>query len=188
MEIIISLLLFSIGILIYSQPAHDNDWGSAPYTDETIAGEVAAVIAALPLVGLFVARERAARPALVASALTFLLVQCIKVAFGVPRPDYEARLETGNPDIIQDGLKSFPSGHVAMVSCSMAALTLVAAMRLPAGPLYMLLSITPQVVVIFIAATRVWDHRHYVIDVAAGYAMGACLCMLCFNWASALRE
>jgi len=80
-----------------------------------------------------------------------------------------------NPDSVTDAIKSFPSGH-AQISCFAAAFTIVYLyVRLDTRNSYLLrywLQLVLVVMAIYSCQSRVSDHRHHVMDVVVGGAIG----------------
>jgi len=80
-----------------------------------------------------------------------------------------------DPDSVTDAIKSFPSGH-AQISCFAAAFTIVyLSVRLDMRNSYLLrywLQLVLVVMAIYSCQSRVSDHRHHVMDVVVGGAIG----------------
>lgn len=83
-----------------------------------------------------------------------------------------------DPDSVYDAIKSFPSGH-AQVSCFAAAFTIVYLQdRLRTQNTFLLrywLELVLVVMALFSSTSRVADHRHHVLDVVVGGAIGIIL-------------
>lgn len=130
---------------------------------------------------------------------TQLLVTVIlKNICGLPRPDFLARCQPdillvpsiqpfqlldvsicANPNfgLIQEGLRSFPSGHLSTVFCSMVISSLNIAGKLQVFDkrgisFKVLLAIFPIMIALFVSCTRVSDNRHYLRDVFGGSVIG----------------
>ena len=125
---------------------------------------------------------------------TLLLTDTIKNAVGRPRPDLLARCkpestapahglvssevctETGH-HVLQDGFRSFPSGHSSFSFAGLGYLSLFLAGQtrvFSAGtdPLRGLIAMLPMVGALLIAISRCEDYRHDVFDVCVGSILG----------------
>jgi len=139
---------------------------------------------------------------LVFLTLNLFLNMVIKIMTAVPRPHFLATCQPrwgkvncsaygGNvdidlsylcqgyeddPDSAYDSIKSFPSGH-AQLSCFAAAFNIVYLhRRLDTKNTFLLkhwLQLVLVVMAIFSSTSRVADHRHHVMDVVVGGAIGA---------------
>ena len=128
-----------------------------------------------------------------------LLVVIIKNIAAVPRPDFLTRCQPDystipvlgslynvdfcqNPDesLINDGFKSFPSGHSSTVFASQTFLVLFLIGKIKmSGSSYfswkLVLSIMyPLIISCKVSFSRVSDHRHRVRDVLVGDLIGVC--------------
>ncbi|GAV29720.1 hypothetical protein PMKS-003222 [Pichia membranifaciens] len=128
-----------------------------------------------------------------------LLVVIIKNIAAVPRPDFLTRCQPDyltipvsgslytvdfcqNPDesLINDGFKSFPSGHSSTVFASQTFLVLFLIGKIKmSGSSYfswkLVLSIMYPLIISFkVSFSRVSDHRHRVRDVLMGDLIGIC--------------
>lgn len=130
--------------------------------------------------------------AFAAASLCFLLTNSLKLLCGRPRPSFAARCwpggqapaglpgvpacAAGDPKLVREGRKSFPSGHSSMstVGCAYAAAMLLS--RLPKGPrggvARLCAALSPLLLALFVGVTRVTDYWHWPSDVAAGGAIG----------------
>lgn len=122
---------------------------------------------------------------------TMLVVDILKFAVAEKRPDYQARLKTGDQSIINDGMLSFPSNHTAVAFATSTYLSLfvfqyLGDWRRPELLGMKLLLITGLNAVSFgVAAERVIDNKHHVQDVIAGGLIGSGLSLLFYgvqNW------
>ena len=126
--------------------------------------------------------------------LTSLLTDIIKNAIGRPRPDLISRCQPvpGTPEhdlvtiavctqtsasILQDGWRSFPSGHSSWAFSGLGYLSLFLAgqmnvLRPHADLARILISLTPLVGAALIAMSRLADYRHDIYDVTAGSLLG----------------
>lgn len=88
--------------------------------------------------------------------------------------------------VLQDGWRSFPSGHSSFAFSSLTFLSLFLCAQLqalrPGAPLpAALLALTPLVGALLIAISRVEDYRHDVWDVTAGGLLGAVLALAAYR-------
>lgn len=127
-----------------------------------------------------------------------LMVTCIlKNICGLPRPDFISRCEpyentfvepytlatiaicsTANIDLLWEGLRSFPSGHLSTVFCGM----IISSMNI-SGKLQVfdnrgisskvVLAIVPIMIACFVSCTRISDNRHFLRDVVGGSLIGS---------------
>ncbi|KAJ5610651.1 Phosphatidic acid phosphatase type 2/haloperoxidase [Penicillium lagena] len=132
---------------------------------------------------------------LLAQGLAFVVTQVLKNACGKPRPDLIARCQppagshdeipglstyticTGDPALIKDGFRSWPSGHS---SSSFAGLGYTALWL--GGKLHVmdnrgevwktLLIMVPLIAATLIAVSRIMDARHHPFDVITGGLLG----------------
>ena len=110
-------------------------------------------------------------------ALMMFLVVSLKHAAGRLRPDFAWRVD--NNSDIEDGRKSWPSGHAGMSAQGMTCVTLQIAAQLKvfAAPgrhgsfAKLIASLAPQVLGLWISITCTQD-RHNFDDVLAGYIIG----------------
>ncbi|KAI9595672.1 phosphatidic acid phosphatase type 2/haloperoxidase [Syncephalis fuscata] len=129
---------------------------------------------------------------LATASLTYAVVETMKVWFGGLRPDFLARCDwdpvegkcTGKEKLVNDGRRSFPSGHAAY---SFSAMTLIAcvlfhkAARMRRSFFTTLLYLLPLVWAVRITTTRWWENRHDAMDIAAGVVVGTSIALLCFR-------
>lgn len=126
--------------------------------------------------------------------LTGLITDIIKNTVGRPRPDLIARCKPKNDlpphvlitidactetdhHLLQDGWRSFPSGHSSFAFAGLGYLALFLAAQLrslrPSTPLpFTLLPLVPLVGALLIAISRTEDYRHDVYDIMSGSFLG----------------
>ncbi|XP_043189964.1 phospholipid phosphatase 5-like [Amphibalanus amphitrite] len=131
------------------------------------------------------------RQAALASSLSLLAAglttNVLKAAVGRPRPDFLSRCHgavrppplgrpcSGEPSVVAEGRRSFPSGHSALCSCLavFASLFWAARARRPlSATSRALLALAPAAAAL-VAVSRVADCHHHWEDVTVGYALGA---------------
>jgi len=113
----------------------------------------------------------------------------LNVAVGRQRPDWYARLATGDAAVIAEGRLSYPSGHSAYTHASAAVCALYVAARLrvfardaPRAQMARLLAAAaPLGVAGAVAASRLTDYRHHFSDVNAGALIGLLCGAACYN-------
>ncbi|KAG2034196.1 phosphatidic acid phosphatase type 2/haloperoxidase [Suillus americanus] len=132
-------------------------------------------------------------------SMTRAITQFVKVTVGRPRPDLISRcqpvtssadpfwgLSTADictqtvPRILEDGWRSFPSGHASLSFAGLGFLAFYLA-----GKLHLFdtrghvskawISIAPLVGAMFVAISRTMDYRHHWQDVVVGSALGLLL-------------
>ncbi|QKX63305.1 uncharacterized protein TRUGW13939_10474 [Talaromyces rugulosus] len=136
--------------------------------------------------------------ALISSLMTTpLITDIIKNTVGRPRPDLISRCrpQRGTPEhelltisictqtnehLLQEGWRSFPSGHSSFAFAGLGFLTLFLAGQLrvfrPRADLgRCLLAFAPTIGALMIAISRLGDYRHDVWDVSAGSILGSCI-------------
>ncbi|WZN66796.1 type 2 phosphatidic acid phosphatase [Chloropicon roscoffensis] len=119
----------------------------------------------------------------------------LKLMIGRPRPDFMARCFdgnvpdpvpwirpgypdcTGDPGVIAEGRRSFPSGHSSMSFSSMWYLSLFLVNFLDTfdedgHPWKLFVASLPSCGAVFVAASRVSDYWHHPTDVLAGSILG----------------
>ncbi|CAK4032562.1 diacylglycerol pyrophosphate phosphatase 1 [Lecanosticta acicola] len=134
--------------------------------------------------------------------LTLLLTDIFKDAIGRPRPDLIARCKPkpGTPKdhpitvdvctekrhhVLDDGWRSYPSGHSSFAFSGLGWLALLLASQLHvlrprANLATVILCMAPLVGAAMIAISRLEDYRHDVFDVVSGSTLG--LAIAYFNW------
>ena len=142
--------------------------------------------------------------ALSGSMATQLMITCIlKNICGLPRPDLISRCQPTQTEmliygqlatveicetflrdsvgpslhILQEGFRSFPSGHLSTVFCGMVITSLNFAGKLQIFDkrgisFKVLLAICPIMVACFVSCTRISDNRHFLRDVIGGSVIG----------------
>lgn len=134
---------------------------------------------------------------LASQSINSIVVSLLKLTVGAKRPDLLARcapelelpplgtlLDVSvcmNPDFstINDGFKSFPSGHASTSFASAVFQFLLLASVLgifdnrAVGP-KVFLALLPVFIATFITATRYSDNRHFIMDLVSGAIVGVC--------------
>ncbi|KAM0707607.1 hypothetical protein Q7P35_004252 [Cladosporium inversicolor] len=133
---------------------------------------------------------------------TSFLTDIFKNAIGRPRPDLIARCKPdpstphntlvtisvcteADGHLLQDGWRSYPSGHSSFAFAGLGWLSLFLAsqthcLRPRASHITVLLCLAPLVGAALIAISRLEDYRHDVFDVVSGSVLGAVVTT--FNW------
>lgn len=132
---------------------------------------------------------------LLSQGLAFLITQVLKTACGKPRPDLIDRCKprpgsedlipglsnsticTGDPAIIKDGFRSWPSGHSSSSFAGLFYLTLWLCGKLHfmdnRGEVWKaIIVIIPCLAATLIAVSRIMDARHHPFDVISGSLLG----------------
>ncbi|KAE8348050.1 phosphatidic acid phosphatase [Aspergillus coremiiformis] len=132
---------------------------------------------------------------LLSQGLAFLITQVLKTACGKPRPDIIDRCQpapgsedpfrglsnsticTGDPAIIKDGFRSWPSGHSSSSFAGLFYLTLWLCGKLHfmdnRGEVWKaIIIIIPCIAATLIAVSRIMDARHHPFDVISGSLLG----------------
>lgn len=138
-------------------------------------------------------------------SLSQVITNLFKVTVGRPRPDLLSRCipEAGatdaasyglttsavctqtNSSLLQDGFRSFPSGHSSMAFSGLAYLTLFFVSRLHLfnnrGDTWKwIVVMLPVLVASLIAITRIMDNRHHPFDVLFGTSIGIITSFIAF--------
>ena len=124
----------------------------------------------------------------------FAFVCLVKAQVGRLRPDFLARCMpvdgacTGDALVVEEGRRSFPSGHSAISFSGLAYLTLVllaCVWHTPtprAGTLWKTIFVSlPWLLALWIALTRLQDHWHHWQDVLVGSLIGHVAAYACFR-------
>ena len=130
--------------------------------------------------------------------VTGFLTQLVKVSVGRLRPDFLARCRPennmpnakclGDPSVVEEGRKSFPSGHASLSFAGLSMLTFYILGKLQIidrGQRALLaewmLAFLPVVGALMVALSRVSDYRHHWQDVTVGSLLGLGLSYWAYN-------
>eukprot|EP00210_Caulerpa_lentillifera_P002025 g1940.t1 len=131
---------------------------------------------------------------LLSLVLTALTTVSLKVYVGRPRPDFidrcfggtnnissislpEFNCTTQDQDDVNEGRKSFPSGHSSWMMCSMSFLSLflIGKFQVFNGRgrgWSLVLALIPVTFAAFVGLSRFHDYRHHWTDVITGFGIG----------------
>jgi len=125
--------------------------------------------------------------------LTGVITNILKITVGRPRPDYFNRCYgpgymmitdatkpcSGDPVRVQDGRKSFPSGHSSLSFCALGFIAVFLASQLKAfvtkgkgSSWRMLLTLIPLLAATLVGVSRTCDYHHHWQDVVVGSILG----------------
>ncbi|MDR2076435.1 MAG: phosphatase PAP2 family protein [Desulfovibrio sp.] len=113
--------------------------------------------------------------ALVQICISFLLVRCLKIAVGRPRPQALLLGAGYEPFTLEHGNHSFPSGHTSEIIGTCAPLAARRGRRLFSLGLGLLAAL--------VGYSRIYLSMHHIGDIAAGMGVGA-LCALVIHYLS----
>lgn len=130
---------------------------------------VAAVVALIAGVALWLARRRIDAALLIAAIATGFVARTLaKVLVGRPRPPEEL------VEIIRQGDgSSFPSGHALHYAIFLGFLFLVSTSSMPAGPGRLAVRLVLIAALVVVGLSRIYLGAHWLSDVIGAYAFGA---------------
>lgn len=138
------------------------------------------------------------------TSLTVFITSLIKNGVGRPRPDFIARCDPG-PGIgsskglvdvsicttqgtmgLDDGFRSFPSGHSSYSFAGLGFLAIwwagqVQLFTYPPRPWKAFTTLTPLILAAMIGVTRTEDYRHHWEDVTVGGVLGVLVAYFCYR-------
>jgi len=200
-----TLLLVAVGLYLDAHPAFEKDIRpqlhdpaiSYPHTpvdkQQVTSNQLWLIAGVIPLATVLctqlIARNHVdlnqAVLGLISSlALALTLVCIVKNGIGRLRPDFLARCQpvngvcTGNVHSVQEGRKSFPSGHSSLSFAGNGFLSLYLYGKLCGGSRHvrlwqLLICGVPLIVAVWVALSRVQDYWHHWEDVLVGCLLGS---------------
>ncbi|KNE54028.1 hypothetical protein AMAG_00028 [Allomyces macrogynus ATCC 38327] len=207
LEILALIVFWAIGGVLNILPPQKRTFNvnditlQNPMREQTVPEWLAFIlVVVVPFIFIFlIGRSRAGRPVLgllVSTGLALLVTGALKNLVGGLRPDFLDRCKpnpkdltqcTGEVSIVNEGRRSFPSGHSSVSAAGLVytSLYLASFMRVfdanwdeaKGGRIF--LSFLPATGAAAIALTRIVDNRHHWLDVFTGFILGAFCAYLC---------
>lgn len=142
---------------------------------------------------------------ILAVAITFLVINAVKLYCGYLRPHFYAVCQPDDADRVctnddaqenREVRDSFPSGHAGLALAGLGSLSLYVHRRCGAGGtparlanarahrvarLWSLLAAVPVLVALFVGASRVHDDYHHPADIVGGFMVGGVAAYFCHH-------